>query len=127
MSADELCDEIPRSVQFYGCPENNVLIAIMGTQSVNDVKLIRHAYTMTRSQLKGLGEKLINHLLGLAKTDRILVGTWDTVSWTIKFYKKQGFTLHLRNETNKLLKKYWGISERKVETSVVLELKRQAQ
>jgi hypothetical protein len=42
-----------------------------------------------------------------------------------QFYEKYGFKLLSREETNKLLKKYWNIPERRVETSVVLELKRQ--
>jgi GNAT superfamily N-acetyltransferase len=97
----------------------------MGIQPVNDVTLIRHAYTLTSQQRKGLGEKLLNHLLPLAATSRILVGTWETAPWAIKFYQKLGFVLLSREETNKLLKKYWCIPERQVETSVVLEYKRQ--
>ena len=97
----------------------------MGIQPVNDVTLIRHAYTLTRHQRKGLGEKLLNHLLPLAVTPRILVGTWETAPWAIKFYQKHEFVLLSREETNKLLKKYWCIPERQVETSVVLEYKRQ--
>ena len=127
MSAHELDEEIQNGVQFYGWTENNVLIAVMGTQSVNDVTLIRHAYMLTSNQQNGLGEKLLNHLLGLARTNRILVGTWEATLWAIKFYNKHGFTLLSRKETNKLLRKYWNIPERQVEASVVLELKRQPQ
>ena len=125
MHMQELKDEIQSGVQFYGYTENNILIAVMGIQPVNDVTLIRHAYTLTNHQRKGLGEKLLNHLLGLSRTDRILVGTWETALWAIKFYEKHGFKLLSRDETNNLLKKYWNIPERQVETSVVLEQKRQ--
>ena len=125
MPAQELKEEIQSGVQFYGYIENNILIAVMGIQPVNDVTLIRHAYTLTSHQRKGVGEKLLNHLLILAQTDRILVGTWETAPWAIKFYQKHGFKLLSREETNKLLKKYWNIPERQVETSVVLEHKRQ--
>ena len=99
----------------------------MGIQPVGDVTLIRHAYTLTSQQRKGIGEKLLFHLLGLAQTGRILVGTWETASWAIKFYQKHGFTLLSRQETNKLLKTYWNIPERQVETSVVLEYGRKLQ
>lgn len=75
----------------------------MGIQPVNDVTLIRHAYTLTSHQRQGVGEKLLNHLLVLARTDRILVGTWETAPWAIKFYEKHGFKLLSRQETNKLL------------------------
>jgi GNAT superfamily N-acetyltransferase len=124
MVAKELIDEIQSSVQFYGYIENNNLIAVMGIQPVSDVTLIRHAYTLTGNQRKGIGEKLLKHLLNLAQTERILVGTWETAPWAIKFYEKHGFRLLSREETNKMLKKYWNISERQVATSVVLEHKR---
>jgi GNAT superfamily N-acetyltransferase len=124
MPADELKEEIERGVQFYGWLENDKVVAVMGIQPVNDVTLIRHAYTLTSSQRQGIGEKLLNHLLSLAQTQRILVGTWETASWAIRFYQKHGFRLLSREETNKLLRKYWNIPERQVETSVVLELKR---
>ena len=125
MPAQELKEEIQSGIQFYGYMENNLLIAVMGIQPVNDVTLIRHAYTLTGHQRKGIGEKLLNHLLPLAKTDRIMVGTWETAPWAIKFYQKHGFMLLSREETNKLLKKYWNIPERQIETSIVLEFKRQ--
>ena len=124
MPAEELREEIESGVQFYGYIENNTLIAVMGIQQVNDVTLIRHAYTLTSQQRKGIGEKLLNNLLSLAETQRILVGTWETAPWAIRFYQKRGFQLVSTEEKNKLLKKYWNIPERQVETSVVLEHKR---
>jgi GNAT superfamily N-acetyltransferase len=124
MSAQELQRENKNGVQFYGYIEKNNLIAVMGIQRVKDVTLIRHAYTLTSHQRKGVGEKLLNNLLGLARTDRILVGTWETAPWAIKFYERHGFLLLSREETNKLLKNYWSIPERQVETSIVLEYKR---
>ncbi|MCL4430259.1 MAG: GNAT family N-acetyltransferase [Chloroflexi bacterium] len=125
MPMQELKEEIKSGVQFYGTIENGKLIAVMGIQPVKDVTLIRHAYTLTSQQRKRVGEKLLRHLLGLAKTDRVLVGTWETAPWAIKFYQKHGFVLLSREETNNLLKKYWNLPERQIETSVVLEYKRQ--
>jgi GNAT superfamily N-acetyltransferase len=125
MSDQELAEEIRSGVQFYGFTEKDVLVAVMGIQHVNDVTLVRHAYTLKSHQRKGLGEELLKYLLPLAATSRILVGTWETAPWAIKFYQKHGFELLSREETNKLLKKYWCIPERQVETSVVLEYKRQ--
>jgi N-acetylglutamate synthase-like GNAT family acetyltransferase len=125
MPAQELQEEIRSGVQFYGCIEDNTLIAVMGIQPVNDVTLIRHAYVLTSHQRKGQGEKLLKHLLSLTKTSTVYVGTWEAAAWAIKFYQKHGFTLVSTQEKNNLLKKYWNIPERQVETSVVLELKRQ--
>ena len=127
MDAKELKEEIQSGVQFYGYVENNNLIAVMGIQPVNDVTLIRHAYTLTSHQRKGMGEKLLKHLLILAQTERILVGTWEAAPWAVKFYEKHGFQLLSREETNNMLKMYWNIPERQVATSVVLEHKRNLQ
>ncbi len=125
MPAQELQEEIEGGVQFYVYTENGCVVAVMGIQPVGDVTLIRHAYTLTSHQRRGIGEKLLNHLLSLAQTDCILVGTWETAPWAIKFYQKHGFTLLSKEETNTLLKKYWDIPERQVGTSVVLEYKGQ--
>jgi GNAT superfamily N-acetyltransferase len=127
MSLEELKMEIQSGVQFYGYFEKDSLIAVMGIQRVGDVTLIRHAYTLTSHQRKGVGERLLNHLLSLATTIIILVGTWETAPWAIKFYEKHGFKLHSREETNKLLKKYWNIPNQQIETSTVLEFKRNPQ
>jgi GNAT superfamily N-acetyltransferase len=127
MAVQELKEEIQSGVQFYGLKEHGVLIAVMGIQRVNDVTLIRHAYVLTSHQQIGFGEKLLKHLLSLVQTSKAYVGTWEAACWAIKFYQKHGFKMVLTEEKNKLLKKYWSIPERQVETSVVLELKRQPQ
>lgn len=125
MPAQELKEEIESGVQFYGWKEDNALIAIMGIQPIIDVTLIRHAYVLTSQQRRGFGEKLLKHLLDLTKTSKIYVGTWEAASWATKFYQKHGFKQVSILEKNRLLKKYWNIPERQVETSVVLELERQ--
>ena len=79
---------------------------------------------LTSHQRQGLGEKLLKHILTLAQTSKVYVGTWSAADWPIKFYAKNGFELVSSEEKNKLLKKYWCIPERQVETSVVLELKK---
>ncbi len=122
---EELEEEIQSGVQFYGCKENGVLAAVMGIQPVQDVTLIRHAYVLPAQQRKGLGQKLLEHLLGLAATRQVYVGTWEAADWAVKFYEKNGFQLVSEAEKNRLLRRYWRISERQVETSVVLKLKRQ--
>jgi len=127
MPAQELKEEIESGVQFYGYTKNNVLVAVMGIQPIQGVTLIRHAYTLTSHQRQGIGEKLLHHLLGLAHTKRILVGTWETAPWAVGFYQKHGLILLSREETNRLLRKYWNISERQIETSVVLEQERHLQ
>jgi GNAT superfamily N-acetyltransferase len=127
MSAQELKEEIESGVQFYGLKQNNVLVAIMGIQPVKDVTLIRHAYVLTSHQRKGYGEKLLRHLMPLASTPNILVGTWKAAYWAVNFYEKHSFRLVSNKEKDKLLREYWDIPERQVETSVVLKLERQKQ
>ncbi len=121
MPQEELQAEMEAGVQFYGITADGELAAVMGIQPVGEVTLIRHAYTLTRFQRQGLGEQLLNHLIGIAKTERILIGTWTDATWAIKFYQKHGFVLLSREETNKLLNKYWHIPQRQIETSIVLE------
>lgn len=124
VSTEELKEEIVSGVKFYGWIENDVLVAVMGIQPVNDVTLIRHAYVLTGHQRRGIGEKLLGHLLNTARTSEVLVGTWEAAYWAIRFYKKHGFKLVTTKEKNQLLKKYWNIPERQIETSVVLKLEK---
>jgi GNAT superfamily N-acetyltransferase len=123
MSIEELKGEIESGIDFYGWVEDDVLVAVMGIQTVNDLTLIRHAYVLISRQRRGIGEKLLKHLLNLARTPVVLVGTWEAAYWAIRFYEKHSFRLLSRQETDRLLRKYWAISERQIETSVVLKLK----
>ncbi len=91
---------------------------MMGFQPIREVTLIRHAYVLTDWQRKGIGSRLLDHLKGLASTPRLLVGTWADAHWAIEFYEKHGFRL-LPNK-DELLRTYWDIPERQIETSVVL-------
>jgi N-acetylglutamate synthase-like GNAT family acetyltransferase len=119
MSRKELKHEIDADVVFWGYEEDGALMGVMGIQHVQDVTLIRHAYVRPQKQRQGIGNKLLKMLC--AKSDRpMLIGTWADAEWAIRFYQKQGFSLVTRKEKNRLLEKYWTISARQVETSVVL-------
>jgi GNAT superfamily N-acetyltransferase len=119
MSRDQLRREIEGGVRFFGCEEGGELIGVMGIQDVRDVTLIRHAYLRKARQNRGIGGVLLGELRKL--TDRpVLVGTWAAASWAIRFYEKHGFRKVSSEEKDRLLKKYWSIPERQVETSVVL-------
>ncbi len=122
MQKSELCEEISLGVQFYGWITDNALAGVMGIQALNDVTLIRHSYIRPGYQRMGIGTTLLQHLIELASTPRILVGTWNDATWAIRFYEKNGFRRLLREESNKLLRQYWSIPERQVETSIVLTL-----
>jgi GNAT superfamily N-acetyltransferase len=122
MSAEELREEIKAGVTFFGWKENDVLLGVMGIQEVKDVTLIRHAYVRRKNQRKGVGGKLLAYLVGLAKGSKLLVGTWGDATWAIRFYEKHGFKLVSLEEKNRLLRTYWNIPERQVQTSVVLKL-----
>ena len=121
MSEQKLIDEFSDGVRVYGFHHNNKLIGVIGVQKVKDVILIRHAYTLSSYQNKGAGSALIEYLLKKNQNSRFLVGTWKDAIWAIKFYQKFGFILHNKEETNLLLKKYWNISTKQIENSVVLE------
>ncbi len=121
MSQQELIDEFTNGVRMYGYHINNKLLGVIGIQEVKDVILIRHAYTLSAYQGEGVGSALVECLLKKNKNSRLLVGTWKKDIWAIHFYKKFGFTLHTKEETSLLLKKYWKISTKQIENSVVLE------
>jgi N-acetylglutamate synthase-like GNAT family acetyltransferase len=119
MPRDELRHEIGDGVRFWGYEEDGELMGVMGIQDVQDVTLIRHAYVRMARRGQGIGGQLLSHLRTL--TDRpVLVGTWAAATWAIRFYEKHGFCLVSQEEKNRLLKTYWAIPERQVETSVVL-------
>lgn len=119
MSAEELRHEVDAGVVFWGVFEEGRLVGVMGLQHVADVALIRHAYTRSASQGTGIGTALLAHLA--AQTDRpILVGTWSAATWAIRFYQRHGFTLVTGPRKDALLMRYWTISQRQIEDSVVL-------
>src|SRR5437879_1341111 len=119
MSLKELQDEIDNGVVFWGFEEAGTLAGIMGIQQVQDVTLIRHAYVRTSIQKRGIGAQLLSRLRELAKTP-VLIGTWADAVWAIGFYEKHGFRMVGPQEKDRLLKKYWKIPERQMDTSVVL-------
>ena len=119
MSTKQLQHEIDEGVIFWGYEDNGTLSGVMGIQQVHDVTLIRHAYVLTTSQKKGIGAHLLSHLRELA-SGPVLIGTWADASWAIRFYEKHGFQIVGPRDKDQLLKKYWSIPDRQVETSVVL-------
>jgi len=120
MAEDALAREIGNGVRFWGWERDGVLAGIMGIQDVKDVTLIRHAYVRTVQRNHGIGGLLLGHLRTM--TDRpLLIGTWAAADWAIRFYVKNGFRVVGDQEKEQLLKRYWSIPDRQVETSVVLK------
>jgi N-acetylglutamate synthase-like GNAT family acetyltransferase len=119
MSAQELQNQIDDGVQFWCYRDNDRIIGVMGIQDKTDVTLIRHAYVRTMARNTGIGGKLLNHLAELT-TKSILIGTWADATWAINFYKKHGYHLVSHDDKERLLRKYWKIPIRQIETSVVL-------
>lgn len=119
MPARELDGEIAAGVDFWGYDVEGALIAVMGIQPVRDVDLIRHAYVLPGNQRHGVGGALLEHLRRL-NARRMLVGTWAAADWAIRFYRRHDFELVSPDRKTALLKTYWTVPERQVETSVVL-------
>jgi len=119
MSREALAAEIRDGVRFWGWEEQGQLVGVMGIQDVKDVTLIRHAYARTVRRGDGIGGKLLGHLRSLTQRP-LLIGTWAAASWAIRFYEKHGFRLVDEAQKAALLRKYWNIPERQIETSVVL-------
>ncbi len=119
MPADELRHEIASGISFTGAESGGGLVGVMGIQAVEDVILIRHAYVLTDRQKTGIGSSLLTHLTSKAPIP-VLIGTWKAARWAIRFYEKNGFGLIEGDEKDRLLKTYWHIPARQVETSVVM-------
>jgi GNAT superfamily N-acetyltransferase len=118
-SADYLRSEMGSGVRFFGYEVDGELLGVMGVQDVDDVTLIRHAYVRPGVQRGGVGGRLLSSLLAKA-TAPVLIGTWADASWAIAFYEKNGFAVVSPEEKTRLLRRYWDIPGRQVETSVVL-------
>jgi len=119
MARDELAKEIADGIVFWVAEEGGHLLGVMGMQDKGDVALVRHAYVAPARQRKGVGHRLLRHVQSL--TDKpVLIGTWAAASWAIDFYRHNGFTVVSQSDKNSLLRKYWSIPERQIETSVVL-------
>jgi N-acetylglutamate synthase-like GNAT family acetyltransferase len=119
MSRSELQHELDAGVAFWAYEEDGMLLGVMGLQQVSDVALIRHAYVRSSCQKRGIGSHLLSHLRSATELP-LLIGTWADAAWAIRFYEKHGFHIVSRDEKERLLRKYWTISERQIETSVVL-------
>lgn len=119
MPREELAAEIEAGVVFWGSSRDGRLIGVMGLQDKGPVALIRHAYVRESAQGRGVGARLVKRLMEF--TDKpVLVGTWADAVWAVRFYEKNGFRLVTAEEKDRLLRAYWNIPARQVETSVVL-------
>ena len=119
MPEEELRAEIAAGVDFCSYEGEEGLLGVMGRQDLGDVTLIRHAYVHPEAQRRGIGARLLTHLLDNIPGP-VLVGTWAAAWWAIRFYEKHGFKLVTPETKDRLLRTYWTISPRQVETSVVL-------
>ena len=119
MPASELDRELAAGVEFWGYEAGGKLVGVMGIQPVRDVDLIRHAYVAADSQRRGIGSALLEQL-ARSTSRRMLVGTWAAAEWAIRFYRRHGFELVSADRKTVLLETYWAISERQIESSVVM-------
>jgi GNAT superfamily N-acetyltransferase len=117
MSEQELRREMA-SMIFYGWSQGGKTVGVIGFQPVKDVTLVRHAYVLPGCQRKGIGTKLLDRVKKITKTQHLLVGTWADAVWAIQFYQRHGFVF--LPEKDRLLRKYWDVPQRQIETSVVL-------
>ncbi|MFW6154220.1 MAG: GNAT family N-acetyltransferase [Planctomycetota bacterium] len=119
MTAEHLAGEIAAGVRFWGWATDGELLGGMGIQDVDDVTLIRHAYVRTTHRGRGIGSALLAHLRTLAVRP-ILIGTWAAATWAVAFYRKHGFRQVTDAQKDRLLRRYWTLPARQIETSVVL-------
>jgi len=120
MSEQELLNEFDSGVRMFGYEKDSVLVGVMGIQELKDVTLIRHAYTVSTYQGSGIGKLLLQYLFKINRNSILYVGTWRDATWAIQFYEKFGFVMQKRKQTVELLKRYWQVSLKQIENSVVL-------
>ena len=121
MPKQDLINEFDNGVRMLRYDKDNILIGVMGIQEVEEVTLIRHAYTFSDYQGLGVGKSLLQYIFKINRNSSFLVGTWKDATWAIRFYMKNDFVLHTRKQTNLLLKRYWHVPLKQMENSVVLE------
>jgi N-acetylglutamate synthase-like GNAT family acetyltransferase len=119
MPREELREEVAAGVAFLGYEQDGELAGVMGTQDVQDVTLIRHAYVRTAQRGQGIGGALLARIMDDA-TRPVLIGTWADAVWAVSFYEGHGFKVVSPQEKETLLRKYWTVPDRQIETSVVL-------
>jgi GNAT superfamily N-acetyltransferase len=123
MPAEELRGELDAGVGFRGWQQDDGphsgLHGVMGVQRVRDVVLIRHAYVRTAWRNRGIGSELLDDLISGIDAP-VLIGTWAAAGWAVRFYEMHGFRLTTPDQKNQLLHDYWTVSDRQIETSVVL-------
>ena len=119
MPREELRAEVSAGVAFLGYEKDGELAGVMGTQNVQDVTLIRHSYVRTVQRGQGIGGELLDRIMGQA-TKPVLIGTWADAVWAVRFYENHGFKVVSTQEKETLLRKYWNVPDRQIETSVVL-------
>jgi uncharacterized protein len=117
MSMEELRREMGR-MRFFGYRKDMELLAVIGKERIKDTTLIRHLYVRSRQQGQGLGSKLLAFVERSVDTEHLLIGTWQAATWAITFYQKHGY--QLRGDKDALLRKYWDVPDRQIETSIVL-------
>ena len=119
MPRHELRGQIEAGVRFWAERHDGRIIGVMGVQDLDEVTLIRHAYVRTAHRGQGIGSRLLAFLQSQIQGPT-LVGTWGDAVWAVSFYQKHGFRLVTPEQKEQLLRTYWQIPERQVETSVVL-------
>lgn len=122
MTMDELQREMQR-VSFLAYEENGRVLGVMGYEFVEDVALIRHAYTRAESQGRGIGTLLLTRIeatiANSSRATRIIIGTYTKASWAISFYQKRGYKES--SNPQEILVKYYDIPEIQRLNSLTLE------
>jgi len=117
MPMEEVRDELQR-MRFYGYVRDGKILGVIGKERVRDVTLLRHLYVRMDAQGMGIGGRLVAFVQKKIDTEWLLIGTWESARWAVDFYLRRDFAT--MPDKDGLLRNYWDIPDRQVETSVVL-------
>ncbi len=119
MTAEDWDAEAAR-MTWYGAFADGELVGVMGTESVRDVALLRHAYVLSAWQRQGVGSILHQHAENqVSGVDRMIVGTYEANHKARNALEQAGY--RLSEDSEAVLRAYYDIPEDRLKSSVTYE------
>lgn len=120
LAREELDGDLAEGVGFRGWLGEGRLDGVVGAQQIDGVTLVRHAYVRRDRHRRGIGGRLLRHLLAETVAP-VLIGLYADAGWARRFYEQHGFRRVPLEQEPILQRHYWPrVAERVFRASVVL-------